>query len=494
MSDLTPDKIFSSYKHRELDKTTSLNYLRTIIENIENGKVRRDAVLIFTEIGGKSEEVFEYLEELLVSDNYPIVRSTAADVIIRNFLNHGRRVLKHVISYEHSTNCLLGILESLEHKVSGKDEELIKYWYGEIYEWLKDLFRTSPRDDFEGLSAQELIGLIILMSNVKDSSFDDYYAPKIKIKDGHVVLISLNEINGMGNESLKQMPDLKELEFRNCYPGNLTGLSNLRTLNIFGGEYRKLKSIKSLTGLDTLVNLEHLNLSGNALLKIDDLESLINLKTLNLSFNYISELENLSHLKNLESLNLFILPILEIQNLENLGNLQELELSTDEKLGNSITEIKNLETLTNLKKLSLANRDIIEINGLDNLRKLELLNLSGNDLTEIKELNNLENLQYLDLARNKITELKNLGHLTNLRGLSIVKNKIRNITMLENLKNLEILNIDKDYFIEIDVLSKLKNLKWLYYDNWFDFNHWFKLDNKQRNFRNQIKLVRHKTS
>ena len=40
--------------------------------------------------------------------------------------------------------------------------------------------------------------------------------------------------------------------------------------------------------------------------------------------------------------------------------------------------------------------------------------------------------------------------------------------------------------IKIDILSKLKNLKWLYCDDWFDFTHWFKLDNKERNFGNMI--------
>ncbi len=479
MSELTPEQIFNSYKNGAVNRTTALNYLRIFIENSDNGKIRRNAVSIFANIGGQSDEVFEYLEELLISDNYPIVRSTAADIIIQRYVDQGEKALEYVIKHEKSINCLITILESLEEKGTESTRTLIRT----IEETLGETFT----DFYKNLSASDAIGLEVLTRKIRshDSFFGDY-VPKFKQEGDHIVSIYIEGIDNIGQEIYRLFPYLTQIESLDCYPGDLTGLSNLSTLRIIGDDHYELESIKKIKGLDTLVNLEHLDLSHNSIRKIGNLESLTKLKVLDLSNNYIEEIENLSHFSNLEILKLCRIPISEIKNLEDLINLKELDVSTDEKLGGSISEIKNLDTLTYLKKLNLANRNIVEIKGLDNLKNLEYLNLYGNELIKIKGLDNLVNLHYLNLGNNKLKVLENVEQLTNLRGLSIVKNNISNINILENLKNLEILNLDKDLFINTDILSKLKNLKGLYSYPWYNFNF------KSESYINRISILNQK--
>ncbi|MFX0142174.1 MAG: leucine-rich repeat domain-containing protein [Candidatus Hodarchaeota archaeon] len=124
----------------------------------------------------------------------------------------------------------------------------------------------------------------------------------------------------------------------------------------------------------------------------------------------ISEIKGLESLTNLEVLNLNSnFEISEISGVENLTNLKVLMLRN-----NNIKEIKGLENLTNLKLLDLAENNISEIKGLGSLINLEYLDLTANKISEIKNLETLKNLKFLFIGRNKIpTKLLNfLGGLS----------------------------------------------------------------------------------
>ncbi|MFX1258529.1 MAG: leucine-rich repeat domain-containing protein [Promethearchaeota archaeon] len=489
MSKLTPEQIFNRYQDGEIDKATAINYLKILLKNSDNGRVRRAAVKFLGIIGAGSGDLYEFFEHLLVSDNYKIVRGACAEVLIQNYLDRCAEVIRHAINHDQSANCLLTILEALERNSSEKSKSLIKYWYDEMRAWLKELFNGVSTEGFDELPAREFLGVILLTENAQARNFALGYVPKIKKQRGHVVGISLENVNNIGRSFLKFFPYLTELALLDSYPGDYTGLSRLKVLNIVGHHNFYFDRIGKIKGLETLVNLERLNLSHNSIRKIEGFDFLLSLKQLDLSWNPIEEIENLGHLKKLEILKLFRLLVSEIKNLEGLINLRELDLSTDDKLGASITELKGLEGLVNLKKLSLANRGVTEIKGLDNLINLEYLDLFGNDIVEINSLDNLVNLRYLNLGCNKITDLKGLEGVKNLRGLSIVGNKIKKIDILEALEGLEVLNVDKGLFIELDILSGLKNLSWLYSDMWFDFNSWFNYDSKNDKLGNQIYLL-----
>lgn len=78
---------------------------------------------------------------------------------------------------------------------------------------------------------------------------------------------------------------------------NLDGLTNLRELKLHG-------DIKKMEGLDTLVNLEKLDLSNCSIEKIENLENLRNLSELDLSGNNIKKIEGLDTLPSLSLLDL----------------------------------------------------------------------------------------------------------------------------------------------------------------------------------------------
>ena len=149
-----------------------------------------------------------------------------------------------------------------------------------------------------------------------------------------------------------------------------------------------------------------------------------------------SYLRNLETLKNLESLNLSYHNLDDISILEKakFNNLKVLDLSY-----NKISDISILKKfdLIELKILDLDNNDISNINVLKkvNFRKLEILNLSSNKIVDI---NNLKNADF-----------KELKHLL------LNKNYISNINVLAevNFKKLEILNLNNNKISDINVIT-----------------------------------------
>ena len=213
-------------------------------------------------------------------------------------------------------------------------------------------------------------------------------------------------------------------------PSALGGLTNLRTLSLWGNQ---------LTGtiptqLGNLANLEALFLDGNQLTGTIPvrLGSLANLQWLYLSENQLTgtipaELANLATLERLVLLENELTGTIPAW-LGSLGNLQWLYLSGNELTGTIPAELARLTKLerlylsqnqltgtipadlasrTNLKRLVLWRN---ELTGtipawLGSLANLEVLSLGGNELTGTipTELGSLANLEVLSLSQNQLT-------------------------------------------------------------------------------------------
>ncbi len=120
------------------------------------------------------------------------------------------------------------------------------------------------------------------------------------------------------------------------------------------------KEISSLGGIEYLINLQELSLSGNNITDITP----------------IGQLEDLYHLK-----------------LDN----------------NSISNINPLSSMNQLTDLSLAQNQISDISSLRGLEHLSYLRISNNNINNISPLSGLSNLQYLYLVDNNITNYEALG-------------------------------------------------------------------------------------
>lgn len=374
MSVLTPIKIYEDFKNKIIDKNQASDLLISLIDEIydNDDNTRILGVKLLGLIKSKSEKVFNFLENILISDLNDQLRGQVAKTIIFNFPERAIKPIFWVLKHDNDSFCIFQIIKSLEKTSDDK---------------LKALLKIRQFVNFEG-----------------NIFFPSRFYPLINLNNRNI-----KNIKKVKN--LENLTDLKKLYLNYNQISKINGLNtltNLRSLHLQGNR------IKKIEGLSNLKKLEFLYLNNNDITIIEGINNLSNLKSLMLFDNEITRIRELEKLSKLEVLNLRNNQISEIRGLKKLTNLRRLDLSN-----NQISEIKGLEKLTKLEFLDLSHNKIKAIKGLENLRKLKFLDLRNNGIEEIIELEYLKELTYLYLGFNKITEIENIERFKHIKALDI---------------------------------------------------------------------------
>lgn len=269
------------------------------------------------------------------------------------------------------SKCLLTRIEDLGNLANLKTLNLRNNKINEIQglDKLKNLERLDLRDN----TITEIKGLEKL--------------PNLK-----VLLLSGNDIS-----EIKGLDTLVNLESLDLQKNNITEIKGLDNLQNLKHLMLSVNPISEIKGLERLANLEILSLNssdmehdvyeyfsefadvsnadGKRIQEIKGLDQLVNLRELYMTGQSITKIKGLDNLKNLESINLMWNTITEIKGLDKLSNLQDLYLSF-----NQITEIKGLEHNPKLKELYLGHNNITTLQGLGHLLKLTNVNFNGTPL------------------------------------------------------------------------------------------------------------------
>ncbi len=148
----------------------------------------------------------------------------------------------------------------------------------------------------------------------------------------------------------------------------------------------------------------------------------------------IKDLSPISGLKQLQKLILGSDGISDISALSGLTGLKELDLSANKK----ITDISALSGLTKLQKLGLASNSITDLSAIENLTDLKYLSVTDNKLTTLPNFENLTNLESFEAASNQLTDISNLSAAKNLTALDLLGNTgITDYRPLASLLNLD---------------------------------------------------------
>ena len=226
------------------------------------------------------------------------------------------------------------------------------------------------------------------------------------------------------------------------------------------------QQIKSLVGLEKAVNLKQLTISNNwedsrgSLRDISPLRGLKNLELLRLSHNDIIDISPLAGLTNLKHLFISHNQIENVEAVKNLTNLESLDFARN-KGPKRISDITPISNLTKLKLLGLSDANIPNISVLKNLVNLETFMSDHSQLEDISALKNAKNLTKLYLDGNKIEDVSVVKDLVELKELYLRDNNISKIDF-SKLSKLEDVNVQGN---KISDYSSLENLKVLKYVN-----------------------------
>ena len=221
--------------------------------------------------------------------------------------------------------------------------------------------------------------------------------------------------------------------------------------------------ITDVSGIEKLVNLKKLQLSGNRINSID-LSNNTKLESIDLGGNQLSEID-LSHNVKLETIYLDNNQLTEIDLSNNVNlyglnlsynQLSNIDLSHNNKLSeilldhNQLTEI-DLSMFPLLQFLSLRENELSSIN-LSHNSNLLSLDLDGNSLSSI-DLSNNVNLTELDLGFNSLVGI-DLGKNILLQRLYLSGNKLTSVDLSNNVDLIN-LSLSQNELTSIDLRNNV---------------------------------------
>lgn len=275
MSDsFTLKKINHDFKNKKLTIEEATSLLTSLIEGSDNANFRAECIKQFGRIAPKNSFTFKILENCLISDESPLVRSTAAEIIFLKFPKLSIIPLKFMLQHDKSIFVLKSFFDFLETQDNHHSNELKK-------ELTNNLVKTY------NIVHEESRFLLEIESMLNNQRTIGFYKP-MKRK-GHILALDL------ACKKLKKIPNLigslQKLEHLNLWNNNLRSLpesveslSNLKSLYLDWNKFSILPEIK----WERLRSLRKLNLNNNFMLR-EIPDSLFKLAKNNFSEAYIKE-------------------------------------------------------------------------------------------------------------------------------------------------------------------------------------------------------------
>ena len=111
MSDaISPKQIKKKIETGKLKKKEAIDSLLSLIEKTNKTSIRRECLNIVGNLGIKTKNLFERLENIVLSDDSPELRAAAAESLIKIFPKESVKPIKWVIEHERHVLVLLKVL------------------------------------------------------------------------------------------------------------------------------------------------------------------------------------------------------------------------------------------------------------------------------------------------------------------------------------------------------------------------------------------------
>lgn len=402
MEELTLTKILRQVRAGQLDKSSAIEYLITYIEGSENPQIIGKSLREFIQITSRNKRVFKFLENLMVSDESPLVRSIAAEILFNDYPIDSLKPLKWAIQNEKSALFFKNLLSFLE-KVGGKVSEELK---DEFFQRIGKFYGVYPD---EAKIFWDLICNILSHQDDMDLDSDGYKGCGTTKRD--IIHGDAFYIERYGHVTALNLAGWK----LNILPESIGALSKLRYLDLGRNSISKLP--KALLNLS---ELKELDLSDTTLQRLPEwLGNLPKLRKIDLSNNHLKNIPSwvlefakkryspkyiLDGVVPSESVVLGLLDMLTGWHFDKAERDDQIELNyaqcfkiNDEghiigiyiaypewpRIGIFPEQICDL---TFLKELYLINHDLKQIpESITKLENLKILNLDINEIYEIPE-------------------------------------------------------------------------------------------------------------
>lgn len=300
---LTPEKIQKEYSTGDLGKENAVELLISLIEGSDNTEIRVGSIKALKKLNFHTEKIFKTLENYMISDESAIVRGSAANYIMHNFLEDGLCALRWVIQHEKSPLVLKLFFDSIEI-FDSPQLKLIKKALINWNEQFSSKIGVVPQESKFFLDLEVLFAKDKRNYEVNPSSYKHFEElsdikngePWLVIKNKHVEILNFNYFKW---KFIKNNADI------------VNSLSKLQDLDVYFCSLRKYSHNDVLIStipesIGSLIYLNKLILQRNGLKKLPiSMKKLTFLKELDLSYNKFDKSPYvLTSLNALEKLNI----------------------------------------------------------------------------------------------------------------------------------------------------------------------------------------------
>ncbi len=178
---------------------------------------------------------------------------------------------------------------------------------------------------------------------------------------------------------------------------------------------------RGIRRLESAIPGSSLRLEGSSVKDLSGISGLTNLQSLHLGYTQVSDLSPLQGLTNLQSLDLHSTPVSDLSPLQGVTNLQSLDLHSTQ-----VSNLSPLQGLTKLQSLDLGLTQVSDLSPLQGLTNLQSFTLQGSQVSDLSPLRGLTNLQSLTLWQTQVSDLSPLQGLPNLQSLYFEGTKVSN--------------------------------------------------------------------
>ncbi|CAL6068481.1 leucine-rich_repeat domain-containing protein [Hexamita inflata] len=282
------------------------------------------------------------------------------------------------------------------------------------------------------------------------------------IKDGGIEVENDPEIVDIG--FIKYLR-VKRAIFNNCK--NIILGAQLKIIKHLKITQSKLKSLK---GIQNIINVETLIVNDNEIIDVAQITQLPLLKEFNVENNYITDYVPLIEHPNFTKKWITPQKIPELINFQNIcQNVQEAEIMMNlqliKKMQSDYTvqmiekyqpqvkdgklEIEDDQQITNFKYVDFIGATSVSFNKcfkikFDNIpSKLKELTITNSNLTTIEGVQNIKSLQYVNFSNNNLIFIKPIESLTNLQYVYVDGNMLHDLKVIKDLPNFQFNAIQK---------------------------------------------------
>ncbi|XP_052298158.1 receptor like protein 21-like isoform X10 [Citrus sinensis] len=341
----------------------------------------------------------------------------------------------------------------------------LKYFFNDLHDWVDDEGATDCCQWVRVECNNTTDRVIALdLSDTRNWDLGEWYLNAslfTPFQQLESLDLSWNKIAGcVENEGLERlsklnnlkMLDLSENLFDNSILSFVGRLSSLRSLKL---SYNRLEGSIDVKELDSLRDLEELDIGWNKIDKFVVSKGLRKLKYLGLSGNklnhsILSSLTIFSLLRELYLRDTGFKGTFDVREFNSFNNLEALDMSNNE-IDNLVVP-QGYRGLRNLKSLDLSEVGIRDgsnlLRSMGSFPSLNTLYLTSNNFIDTtSELHNFTNLEYLALDSSSlhISLLQSIASFTSLKILTMTNCEVNGVLSgqeLHNFANLEYLALD----------------------------------------------------